>query len=100
MKLPGVVLIIAVVASILFVVACGGGKDGDAPAAVKGIASTNTPEPTSTPDPVSSQSPTPPPYRWFWKRFQLNFSLVFKRLWGMSNTTPLLVAAKMQLPNS
>ena len=61
MKIQGVALIIAVVGSILFAVACGGGKDRDAPAAVKGIASTNTPEPTSVPDAVSPQSPTQPP---------------------------------------
>ena len=61
MKIQGVALIIAVVGSILFAVACGGGKDGDAPADVKGIASTNTPEPTSVPDAVSPQSPKQPP---------------------------------------
>mgnify|MGYP001216779126 CR=1 FL=1 len=33
MKLTGVSLIIAIVVSILFVVACGGGNVGDAPAA-------------------------------------------------------------------
>ena len=50
MKLTGVSLIIAIVVSILFVVACGGGNVGDAPAAaVKEIVPTDTPEPTSAP---------------------------------------------------
>jgi hypothetical protein len=55
-------VVLAIVASILFAVACGGGKDADAPAvAVKAIAPTDTPEPTSIPNTVSSESPTPPP---------------------------------------
>ena len=55
-------VVLTIVASILFAVACGGGKDADAPAvAVKAIAPTDAPEPTSAPNPVSSQSPTPPP---------------------------------------
>jgi len=55
-------VVLAFVASILFAVACGGGKDADAPAvAVKAIAPTDAPEPTSAPNPVSSQSLTPPP---------------------------------------
>ncbi len=62
MKLTQIGLLIAAVTSVLFVVACGSGNGADAPAvAVKGIASTNTPEPTSVPDAVSPQSPTPPP---------------------------------------
>ena len=55
-------VVLTIVASILFAVACGGGKDADAPAvAVKAIAPTDAPEPTSAPNPVSSQSSTPPP---------------------------------------
>ena len=62
MKLTGVALLIAVVASVLFVAACGGGKDGDAQAVtVKEIAPTDAPEPTSATDAVSTQSSTPPP---------------------------------------
>ena len=61
MKLTGVSLIIAIVVSILFVVACGGGNVGDAPAAaVKEIVPTDTPEPTSAPDVGSIQTSTPP----------------------------------------
>ena len=62
MKITGVVLLIAVVTSILFAVACGDGKDGDAQAvAVKEVAPTDTPEPTSAPNAVSTQSSTLPP---------------------------------------
>ena len=62
MKLTGVALLIAVVTSVLFVAACGGGKDRDAQAvAVKEIAPTDAPEPTSAPDAVSTRSSAPPP---------------------------------------
>ena len=55
-------IILSVIVLILFAVACGGGKDADAPAAaVKAIAPTDVLEPTPAPNPVSSQSPTPPP---------------------------------------
>ena len=68
MKITGVALLIAVVASFLFVVACGGGQDGGAPAVtVTEIAPTDTPTPTNTLAPtstlnsVSTRSSTPPP---------------------------------------
>ena len=61
MKITGVALLIAVVTSVLFVVACGGGKDTDAPAvAVKEVAPTHTSEPTSVPVAVSPQTLTAP----------------------------------------
>ena len=68
MKITGVALLIAVVASFLFVVACGGGQDGGVSAVtVTEIAPTDTPTPTNTPEPtstlnsVSTRSSTPPP---------------------------------------
>ena len=68
MKITGVALLIAVVTSFLFVVACGGGQDGGAPAVtVTEIAPTDTPTPTNTLEPtstlnsVSTRSSTPPP---------------------------------------
>ena len=68
MKITGVALLIAVVTSFLFVVACVGGQDGGAPAVtVTEIAPTDTPTPTNTPEPtstlnsVSTRSSTPPP---------------------------------------
>ena len=68
MKITGVALLIAVVTPFLFVVACGGGQDGGAPAVtVTEIAPTDTPtptnilEPTSTLNSVSTRSSTPPP---------------------------------------
>ena len=55
-------VVLTIVASILFAVACGGGKDADSPeVAVKAIAPTDAPEPTSAPNSVSSQPLTPPP---------------------------------------
>ena len=48
MKITGVAILIAVVTSVVFVVACGDGKDTDTPpVAVKEMAPTHTPEPTS-----------------------------------------------------
>ena len=68
MKITGVALLIAVVTSFLFVVACVGGQDGGAPAVtVTEIAPTDTPTPTNTLEPtstlnsVSTRSSTPPP---------------------------------------
>jgi len=55
-------IVLAILASILFAVACGGGKDADAPAvALTAIAPTDAQEPNSAPNPLSSQSSTPPP---------------------------------------
>ena len=61
MKLKDLTFLIAILTSVVFVVACGGGKDVDAPAvAVKEIVSTDTLELTPAPDagPTRSTSPS------------------------------------------
>ena len=61
MKLKDFTFLIAILISVLFVVACGGGKDVDAPAvAVKEIVSTDILELTPVPDAGSPRASTSP----------------------------------------
>ena len=62
MKLRDLTFLIAILASVVFVIACGGGKGADAPAvAVKETDSTDTLELTPAPDAGSARASTPPP---------------------------------------
>ena len=61
MKLKDLTFLIAILTSVVFVVACGGGKDVDAPAvAVKEIVSTDILELTPVPDSGSTRESTSP----------------------------------------
>ena len=61
MKLRDLTFLIAILASVVFVIACGGGKGADAPAvAVKATDSTDTLELTPAPDAGSTRASTSP----------------------------------------